>query len=137
MTQENVEAVEAAFAAFSRGGVDALAAYLTEDVNWRAMEGAPDDRGPIHGRDAMRAYVQDWFDMFDELRWEPVELIDAGGDQVIAVVHFAGRAKLSRVQADMTYAVVHTIRDGKVAVGREYATRQEALEAAGSSSRDG
>ena len=136
MTRENVEAVEAAYAALNHSGVDALGTYWTEDVNWRAMEGAPDDRGPIHGRDAMRAYVQDWFDMFDELRWEPVELIDAGGNQVIAVVHFSGRAKLSRIETNMTFAVVHTIRDGKVAVGREYATRQEALEAAGSSGRD-
>ena len=131
MSQENVEAVEAAYAALNRGGVDALAALLTEDVDWRAMAGAPDDHGPIHGIDAMRAYVQDWFDMFDDVRWEPVELIDAGGDQVVAVVKLTGRAKLSGVEADMTYAVVHTIRDGKGAVGREYATRQEALEAAG------
>ena len=131
MSEENIEIVEAAFAALNRGGVDGLAAHLTEDVDWRAMEGAPDDHGPIHGKDAMRAYAQDWFDMFDDVRWEPVELIDAGGDQVIAVVHLTGRAKLSGVETDMTYAVVHTIRDGKTAVGREYATRQEALEAAG------
>jgi ketosteroid isomerase-like protein len=31
----------------------------------------------------------------------------------------------------MTYAAVYTIRDGKVARGREYMTRAEALEAAG------
>ena len=131
MSQENVEAVEAAYAAVNRDGVDGLAAHLTDDVDWRAMAGAPDDHGPIHGKDAMRAYVQDWFDMFDDVRWEPVELIDAGGNQVVAVVRLTGRAKLSGVETDMTYAIVHTIRDGKGAVGREYATRQEALEAAG------
>ena len=58
------------------------------------------------------------------MRWEPGELIDAGGDQVVAVVHLTGRAKLSNVETDMTYAVVQTIGDGKAAVGREYATRQ-------------
>jgi ketosteroid isomerase-like protein len=101
MSEENVEAVKAAFAALNRRGVDELAAHLTEDVDWRAMEGAPDDHGPIHGKDAMRAYVQDWLDMFDDVRWEPVELIDAGGDRVIAVVHLTGRAKLSGVETDM------------------------------------
>jgi ketosteroid isomerase-like protein len=29
------------------------------------------------------------------------------------------------------YSVVYTVRDGKIARGREYATREEALEAAG------
>ena len=37
MSQENVEAVKAAFAALNHGGVDALAAHLTQDVDWRAM----------------------------------------------------------------------------------------------------
>ena len=32
---------------------------------------------------------------------------------------------------DLTYATVYTIRDGKIARGREYATRAEALEAVG------
>jgi ketosteroid isomerase-like protein len=31
----------------------------------------------------------------------------------------------------MTYAVVYTIRNGKVARGREYWTKEQALEAAG------
>jgi hypothetical protein len=43
----------------------------------------------------MRAYVQDWFDMFDDVGWEPLELIDAGDDQVVAVVRLTGRAKQS------------------------------------------
>ena len=43
----------------------------------------------------------------------------------------SGRAKLSGIETDLTYAVVHTIRDGKIARGREYMTRAEALEAAG------
>ena len=78
----------------------------------------------------MRAYVQDWLDMFDDITWEPVELIDAGGDRVVGLIHFAGRAKLSGIETDMRYAVVCKIRDEKVAVGREYPTRQEALQAA-------
>jgi ketosteroid isomerase-like protein len=43
----------------------------------------------------------------------------------------SGRAKLSGVETDLTFAAVYTIRDGKIARGREYWTREEALEAAG------
>jgi ketosteroid isomerase-like protein len=78
----------------------------------------------------MRAHWQDWLDTFDDLKIEPLELIDAGED-VVAVLRFGGRAKLSGVETDLTFAVVYTLRDGKVARGREYWTRDEALEAAG------
>jgi ketosteroid isomerase-like protein len=113
------------------GGLTALEEYWTDDVDHRPVEGAIDDRGPMKGKAAVAAYVQDWLDTFDELTSEPIELIDVGGDQVIAVLRISGRAKLSGVETDLTYAVVYTIRDGKIARGREYAARDEALEAAG------
>jgi ketosteroid isomerase-like protein len=131
MSEENVEIVRDATVAYNRGDLDACIEYWADDIDHRAVEGALDDRGPIHGKDAVRAYLQDWIDTFDDLRAEPVELIDAGEDQVVAVVRFGGRAKLSGVETDLTFAVLYTIRDGKIARGREYWTREEALEAAG------
>ena len=54
-----------------------------------------------------------------------------GGDAVVGVLRSRGRAKLSGVETDSTFGVVFSLRDGKIARGREYATRAEALEAAG------
>lgn len=79
----------------------------------------------------MRAYVRDWLETFDDFRFEPVEFVEAGEDKVIAVTRISGRAKLSGVETDLTFAVLYTIRDGKIARGREYWTRDEALEGAG------
>ena len=131
MSQENVAAVEAAYQALARGGLDQFIEHWTDDLDHRSIEGAPDDRGPIHGKDAMRAYVQDWIDLFDDFGIEPVELIDAGESRVVAVLRFGGRAKLSGVETAQTMGAVLTIRDGKIARGREYATRDQALKAAG------
>jgi uncharacterized protein len=131
MSEENVKIVRDVAEAFSRGDLDAWIEYCTDDIDYRAIEGAPDDHGPIHGKDAVRAYVQDWQDTFDDLTSEPVELIDAGEDNVVAVFRNRGRAKLSGVETELTYAALYTFRDGKVARGREYWTREEALEAAG------
>jgi ketosteroid isomerase-like protein len=131
MSQENVEIVRDAAAAFNRGDLDAWLQYWTDDIDFRAAEGAPDDHGPINGKDALRAFAQDWLDTFDDFRGEPVELIDAGEDTVIAVIRISGRAKLSGVETDLTYAELSTLRDGKIARGRQYFTRAEALEAAG------
>jgi ketosteroid isomerase-like protein len=131
MLQDNVEIIREAVAAFNRGDLDAWWEYWAEDVDYRAVEGAPDDHGPIQGKEAMRAYVQDWLDTFDNFRFEPVELIEAGEDKVIAVVRISGRAKLSGVEAELDFAVLYTHRDGKIVRGREYWTREEALKAAG------
>ena len=132
MSKENVGVVHAATDAFARDGVDGWLEYFTDDVDYRAAEGAIDDRGPIHGKDALRAYAEDWTEMFDDVRFEPVEVIDAGDDTVIAVMRISGRPKGTSAEAlTLSVAGVNTIRDGKIARSREYWTREEALEAAG------
>jgi SnoaL-like domain len=65
------------------------------DIDHRAIEGAPDDRGPIIGRKAMRAYVADWFQMFPNLRFAYEEITDAGRGRVIVVIHVTGTAHAS------------------------------------------
>ncbi len=131
MSQENIKTVRDAAAAFNRGDLDAWLEYVADDIDHQAAEGALDDQGPIHGKDALRAYVDDWLDTFDDFRSEAVELIDAGEDRVIAVTRISGRAKLSGVEADLTFAALYTVRDGKIVRGREYWTKEQALEAAG------
>ena len=121
--------------AVERDGIDAAAEFWHPEVSWRAMEGAPDDVGEMHGIEAVRRYVEDWFDTFDDFRSEPEELVDVGDDRVVAVMHITGRAKSSGVATDMRYANVSTIRDGKIVRGREYATKAGALKAVGLASR--
>ena len=90
MSQENIKTVRDAFVAYNRaiqrystaapdrGDLDAfLDEYWTDDIDYRAVEGALDDHGPIQGKDALRAFMQDWLDMFDDFAAEPVELIEA------------------------------------------------------------
>jgi ketosteroid isomerase-like protein len=132
MSEENVRVAQAAVDAFNRDGVEGWLEYFTDDVDYRAAEGAIDDRGPIHGKDALRAYAEDWTEMFADVRFEPVEVIDAGDDTVISVMRISGRPKGTSAEAlTLSVAGVSTIRDGKIARGREYWTREEALEAAG------
>ena len=128
MSQENVEVVKAAYAAFARGGLDRWMEHFTDDVYLRPVEGY---FGPLHGKVALRAYFQDWIDTFEGFWMEPVELIDAGEDKLCCVDGYGGRATLSGVETDQTEAEVYTLRDGKILRVDEYAHRDEALEAAG------
>jgi ketosteroid isomerase-like protein len=130
MSQGNVEIVRDSLKALADGGLDAAAEFWHPDIDWRAVEGALDDAGEIHGREAMRRYTQDWRDTFDNIAVTPEELLDVGDDRVVAVQHLTGRAKLSGIETELRYAVVYTFRDGKIVRGREYSDKAEALEAA-------
>ena len=101
-----------------------------EDIDHRAIEGAPDDHGPIIGRDAMRAYLAEWDEMFSDFTIALVEALDAGPGRVIAVWSLTGTARGSGVPVDMRLPILNTIRDGKIVRGREYLTMDEALRAA-------
>ena len=132
MSQENVEIVKVAYEALASGGLDPFMEHFTDDIEYRSIEGAPDEDGPIHGKQAVRAWLQEWIDMFDGFRIELVELIDADGDAVVEAERYGGRAKRgSGVETESALWTVFNIRDGKIARGREYATREQALEAAG------
>jgi ketosteroid isomerase-like protein len=127
-----VEVVRVAYEAFAREGLDRFMEHFTDDVEYRVLAGADDlIHGPIHGKDGVRVWLQDWIDMFDGFWMELVELIDAGGVTVFTAERYGGRARLSGVETDSPNWTVFTIRDGKIAGGREYESREHALEAAG------
>ena len=130
MSQENVEVVRAYFAAFGRGGLEAVTRFWHSDIEWRAIEGAVDDVGLMRGEDAVRRYYQDWIDTVDDLQVEVVEVIAEAGEQVVVVVRNSGRGRVSGAPSTGRYYVACIVRDGRIVSGREYGTREQALESA-------
>jgi len=90
MSKENVEIVKANYEAFASRGLDGWMEQFADDVEYRAPEGSLDDVGPIHGKTALRAWLQQWMDTFEGFWFEAVEFIDAGEDQVVVVERFGG-----------------------------------------------
>jgi ketosteroid isomerase-like protein len=131
MSQENVETVRRYWRANEDRGLDALPEFFDEQVVWRAIEGAPDDVGEMRGIEALRRYVEDWFGTFADITAVPIEVLGLDGDRVLAVVRVKGRARLSGVETELSYAIVYTLTDGKIVRGHEYVDRAAALDAAG------
>jgi ketosteroid isomerase-like protein len=115
--------------AYANGGLDAMQEHWHDEIDWRAIEGAPDDVGEIRGKERMRRYLQEWVDMFEGITNVAEELVDLGEGRVLALQRAAGRAKLSGAETEIRFAVVYTVRDGKIVRGREYHNRAQALEA--------
>ena len=130
MSQENVEVVRGAVAAWDRGDRQAALAYLDDDV---VIDATRRHFNPMTyvGRAGVRQMGSDMDEVWADFRMEVLELIDAG-DRVVLVVHAVGRGKASGVEIEMPGAQVMTIRDGRIVrwvIG--YADRHQALEAAG------
>src|SRR5258708_6877719 len=75
------------------------------DIHHRAIEGAPDDVGPILGRDAMRAYLAEWYEMFADLSFVAEEFVDSGPERVIVVWYMRGTARVSGVPTELRVAI--------------------------------
>jgi ketosteroid isomerase-like protein len=125
------EVVKRQFGAFETGDLDVVAAFWDPDIEWRAVEGAADDVGPMKGTEALRRYYEQWVEAFDELHADVEEVIIESGERCAVAVRNWGRPRGSNAVVQGRYCVVCTVRDGRIVGGREYETRAEALEALG------
>ena len=130
MSQENVEVVRRCYAVWESRDFSTIPELAHDDV---VVDVSRNIFNPgIHrGIDGFLRFVEQIDEVWDDLRLEPEELIDAG-DKVVAAVHLSGTGHASGAGADMRMFAIWTLRDGKVArVAGGYRNRAEAIEAAG------
>ncbi len=125
MSEENVKAIRAGFAALGRGDLDALVDLYDEDAVFETLL-----LGTHHGKEAIRRIHQENLANQSGYTVEPVEMIDAG-DKVVTVVQSGGAGPVSKISLDDQFAFVHTMRDGLILREQTFRNREEALDAAG------
>ena len=134
MSQENVEIVRAAFEAWEpawRSGADDLSgllAFLDDDLVCRFHMGPGSDTR--HGIEGFLDLTSEWLEVFDDFTLSGEEFIDAR-DHVVVRLAQEGRVGASDTVVTGTFWVLYGVRGGKLATIDMYATREEALEAAG------
>ena len=100
------------------------------EITWRAIEGAPDDVGLIHGPERLRRYHTELMELFEDLQVEVRDLRDVG-ERVVARALLSARARSTGMPVEIDFAVVYEMDStGRVVAGREYRTEAEALRAA-------
>jgi ketosteroid isomerase-like protein len=131
MSQENVEVVRRANAAFNRGDYEGAAESFHPEVEFRDLAHAADAPQTLKGTQALLSLLSEWRESFDDFRAEISEYIEAG-DHVVCVTRWTGRGKASDAAVDVSQVDVYELQEGKIVRATlAYPDRTTAFEAAG------
>lgn len=86
--------------------------------------------GTFRGREGFKRFIEGQVALFEDLRWDPEEFIDAG-DQIVVPMCLGGKTR--SIGLPLEYHAIHvwTLRRGKATRLRLYQSRARALEAVG------
>jgi ketosteroid isomerase-like protein len=133
MSQENVETVRRAIAAWNADNLDAALAELDPDVEWHpsiepGLEGkATTYRGHDGARRAWREYRGE---AWERLTSRPQEVRDLG-ESVLLLGQIDITARTTGIEFSQELGELFEFRGGKIVRVRDFLTHAEALEAAG------
>ena len=129
MSQENAVSLRESLDAFDRRDRDAFLAFrdpgceVIPDRNWPEADA-------IRGREAAWDFYLSVAETFGMVS-DDAEIINAGGDRVLAHRKAPARGRASGAEAVFEYSVVVTFRNGKIVRDQWFSDRLAALEAVG------
>jgi uncharacterized protein len=129
VSEANVELIKQVEDAFNRGDLDAMVDLIAADAEWEISEENPSAR-TLHGREEIRAYLEDWRDTVHGLHYEAQRYIDAG-NAVVQLGTMTSRVGDGDSQLTIPLAFVTRFRDGVAVRTEEYLDVDAALRAAG------
>jgi ketosteroid isomerase-like protein len=128
MAQERSQVARAIYDAFNRGDIEAILELADPAIS--VEDHAVIDGTTYEGRDGVVRFLAFQAEAFSAQSVELEELIETG-EEIVAVIRLRGEGPVSRVPLEGRFTHVWEIAGGVVRRLRVYATKQEALEAAG------
>ena len=129
MSQENVEIVREANAAFNRRDLDHWIEFFDPEIEYHDTPEFPD--GGMHlGREGFRRHVESYLDAWSDASVE----VDARavGKQVVGRVRYTGAGMASGIEVETPeFGALYDFRAGRIRRVRQFTTYADALEAAG------
>jgi ketosteroid isomerase-like protein len=129
VSEENVEIVQGAVAAYFRGDERALREVTDPELTVTTRPDQPDVRDH-RGVDGLIAFLGEWAEAWADYSFEILRFRDAG-DVVIATARQRGQGKLSGVPIDAEVTFAFSVRNGKIVRLQMFGFEQQALEALG------
>ena len=128
MSEESVETVARAFAAFNRRDLEALLGACHQDIEWMPMRASR--AGMVYrGHDGVRQALDDVAQEFDELYNDPRRWTDLG-DRVVIGGRFVAKQRGTGLRIDNPGAWLCELRDGLLARVQAFPSEELALQAA-------
>jgi ketosteroid isomerase-like protein len=129
MSRENIETARQVFDAMNRDDLPAVMEHATADFVFDFSRSRSFDGGEYR-RDEMPAFQEAFGGLWESMRWEPEEFIEAPEDRLVTVqtAYMRGR---DDIVVPTKGAWLWLFRDGRVARVTFFQERREALEAAG------
>jgi ketosteroid isomerase-like protein len=129
MESENVAALRRGFDAVRRGDLEAAADMLDPSFEIGARL-VPEGRTGARGPEALLANVNEVREVFGDVTWEPLEIVDLG-DRILVRVLLEGTAEHTALPIAEEIGHVYTFRDGRATRLDIYRSWAEAQRAGG------
>jgi ketosteroid isomerase-like protein len=128
MSQENVEMVREANAAFNRRDLDHWIEFFDPEIEYHDTPDFPGS-GVHQGREAFRRHVESYLDAWSDASVETDAR--AVGRQVVGRIHYTGAGRATGIEVETReYGALYDFRAGRILRVRQFATYADALEAA-------
>jgi ketosteroid isomerase-like protein len=128
---EIVERLKEGFECWNGGELDLMQDMYAEDgeVDLSAVF---TDTQPVRGRESMRRYFDDVWEVWEGIRLDPLEVFDVGGGRFVVDVRWWGKGKRSGAEVDQRFGYLYTYRehDDKIVRCQLFLTVQAAMDAA-------
>ena len=129
MSQENVEIVQRAMAAYMRDDEATVRKLVAPDIVISTRPDQPDGR-EHHGYDGMLRASAEWLEAWDGHTIEAARVWHAG-DLVFVATRESGRGKISGVLLETESTFVYTLSQDRIVRIQIFGSEREAVEAVG------
>jgi ketosteroid isomerase-like protein len=126
VTSDNVVIAKAAYAAYARGGVEAILEFADPKIEWEMTELFAGKPTTFRGHDGVRKVIKIFEENIDDFAIEPLEFIEAG-DNVVVSVRLHGTGKGTDHPVEFRIAHVWTTVNGLAIRFHSYLTKEDAL----------
>jgi ketosteroid isomerase-like protein len=131
VSQADLDTIRRAFQTWNEEGAQAVVErFWTEDAVYREMPGWP-EAGVFRGRDSVLERMRSLVEFLGPIEVRLEDLIEAGDGRIVAVVRMMGDTAEGATSYTQSFAVVHRMRDGRVAEADYYLEPAHALDATG------
>jgi ketosteroid isomerase-like protein len=129
MAQDNVDVIESAYSAFSKGDIESVLEVFSESAEIVAPESLPWG-GEYEGPEGMRTFIAKLLEHFSEFKTTPTKVLGADDNHVIVVARNTGRTRSgNRIEGDGVW--IYQLRDGAVTSAHAFLDTATVLEAIG------